>query len=107
MKARRLVVCLIIVVALIPVALLSLTTQAGAQSVHDAAEHLVMGNPSGATTDTNNPNNYLMQKQQYVLSYSRDRGTPNWVSWHLDSSWITGVADRQDDYRADTTLPSG
>src|SRR3954449_5974762 len=105
MKARRLVVCLIIVTALIPVALLSSTTltHAGAQSIHDAAEQLVMGNPSGATTDTNNPNNYLMQKQQYALSYSRDHGTPNWVSWHLDSSWITGVADRQDDYRADTS----
>ncbi|MBD0373371.1 MAG: DNA/RNA non-specific endonuclease [Pyrinomonadaceae bacterium] len=109
MKARRLVVCLIIVAALIVVALWhpSLTRMAGAQSVHNAAEHLLMGNPSGATTDINNPNNYLMEKTQYVLSYSRDRGTPNWVSWHLDSSWITGVADRQDDYRADTSLPSG
>jgi endonuclease G len=109
MKARRLVVCLIIVAALIAFALLSSATliQAGAQSTHEAAEHLVMGNPSGATTDTNNPNNYLMQKPQYALSYSRDRGTPNWVSWHLDGSWITKVADRQDDFRADTALPSG
>lgn len=40
-----------------------------------------------------------------MLSYSRDRGTPNWVAWHLDSSWL-GNVERQDDYREDTTLPN-
>ena len=68
---------------------------------HEAAEHLVMGNPSGATTDVNNSANYLMQKLQYALSYNNARGTPNWVSWHLDSTWTTNVADRQNDYRPD------
>jgi endonuclease G len=28
------------------------------------------------------------------------------VSWHLSSSWL-GSAARQNDFRADTTLPSG
>jgi endonuclease G, mitochondrial len=69
-------------------------------------EHLTMGNPSNAITNVNQPNNYLMEKPQYSLSYSRDNGGPNWVSWHLDSSWL-GSAPRQDDFRADTTLPSG
>ncbi len=46
-----------------------------------------------------------MEKNQYVLSYSRDRGTPNWVSWHMDSSWL-GPVDRQDDYREDPSLPN-
>lgn len=40
-------------------------------------EQMAMGNPSGATPDTANFNNYLMTKPQYALSYSRDRGTPN------------------------------
>lgn len=71
-----------------------------------ASEHLTMGNPSNAITDTNQPNNYLMEKPQYSLSYSRDNGGPNWVSWHLDSSWL-GTTPRQDDFRADTTLPAG
>jgi endonuclease G len=69
-------------------------------------EHLVMGNPSGATTDVNNPFNYLLLKNQYVMSYHRDRAIPNWVSWHLDSSWL-GTAPRQDDFRPDDTLPAG
>src|SRR6185369_2974760 len=71
-----------------------------------ASEHLTMGNPSNAVTNTNQPNNYLMEKPQYSMSYSRDNGGPNWVSWHLDPSWL-GSTPRQDDFRADTTLPAG
>src|ERR1700749_1482522 len=69
-------------------------------------EHLTMGNPSNAVVDTAQPNNYLLDKTQYAVGYSRDKGRPNWVSWHLDSTW-TGSAPRQDDFRADTTLPAG
>ncbi|MFN0277724.1 MAG: DNA/RNA non-specific endonuclease [Pyrinomonadaceae bacterium] len=73
---------------------------------HNPAEHLVLGNPSGATTDVTKPTNYLLEKNQYVMSYHRDRGIPNWVAWHLDTSWI-GTVDRQDDFRPDTSLPAG
>jgi endonuclease G len=68
--------------------------------------HLTMGNPSNATVDVNQPANYLMEKPQYALSYHRDNGRANWVSWHLDSTWM-GSAPRQDDFRSDTTLPAG
>ncbi|HQU85384.1 MAG TPA: DNA/RNA non-specific endonuclease [Pyrinomonadaceae bacterium] len=67
---------------------------------------LLLGNPSNATTDVANENNYLMIKPQYSLSYNRSKATPNWVAWRLDSSWI-GSAPRQDDYRPDPDLPSG
>ena len=68
--------------------------------------HLTMGNPSNAVVSVNQPTNYLMEKPQYALSYNRDNGTPNWTSWHLDSSWL-GSTSRQDDFRPDATLPSG
>jgi endonuclease G, mitochondrial len=67
--------------------------------------HLTMGNPSAAIKDISYPNNYLLEKQEYVMSYSRDKGTANWVSWHLDESWL-GSATRQNDFRADTSLPA-
>jgi DNA/RNA endonuclease G (NUC1) len=67
---------------------------------------LLLGNPSGATTDTANENNYLMPKPQYTLSYNRGKGEPNWVAWRLDSSWV-GSTPRQDDYRPDPALPAG
>ncbi len=67
---------------------------------------LLLGNPSGATSDVANENNYLMVKPQYTLSYNRSKGEPNWVGWRLDSTWITGAADRQDDFRPDPMLPA-
>lgn len=71
----------------------------------DLSLHLTLGNPSGATKDVSQPTNYLLEKPQYALSYHRDRGTPNWVSWHLDKADL-GSADRQDDFRADDQLPA-
>ncbi len=67
---------------------------------------LLLGNPSNATPNVANENNYLMQKPQYSLSYSRQKATPNWVAWRLDSSWL-GSTQRQDDYRPDPALPAG
>ncbi len=68
--------------------------------------HLTMGNPSGAMTNIAYPANYLLEKSQYALSYNRDKGIANWVSWHLASAWL-GSTPRQDDFRNDTTIPAG
>lgn len=67
---------------------------------------LLLGNPSNATPDIANENNYLMVKPQYTLSYNRSLNDPNWVAWRVDSSWI-GSAPRQNDFRPDTSLPAG
>lgn len=64
--------------------------------------NLAMGNPSGAGTSYSN---YLINKSQYSMSYNSYRGTPNWVSWHLSSAWL-GSTPRQDDFRADNSLPA-
>jgi len=74
--------------------------------VRNPDEHLVMGIPSNATTDTANENDYLMKKPEYALSYNRGRALPNWTSWHLDSSW-RGSQPRTNLFRADPDLPSG
>lgn len=66
--------------------------------------YLQMGNPSQATPSTSNPNNYLMVKPEYALSYNRQRGTPNWVSWHVDKGDL-GSLERADDFRPDDSLP--
>ncbi len=83
-------------------ATISLTVIAAGNS----QEHLLLGNPTNATTDVNNPFNYLLSKPQYAVGYHRDRGIPNWVSWHLDTTWI-GSAGRQNDFRPDQSLPAG
>lgn len=51
-------------------------------------EHLIMGNPSKAVADAARPDpeNYLMVKPQFALSYNSRKGTPNWVSYRLRKS---------------------
>lgn len=64
--------------------------------------HLKLGNPSNAANSDHN--NYLLVKKQYALSYNRDKGTPNWVSWQLNKSWL-GDAPRTNNFRPDDTIP--
>ncbi len=70
------------------------------------SEHLQLGNPSDAIADPNSTDNYLLESPEYALSYSKSRGTANWVSWKLDKSWL-GPAKRDNDFRADERLPVG
>jgi len=82
------------------------TTTGGVGGGPTQDDNLNMGNPSGATTDAGNMNNYLMIKTQYALSYNNGKGTANWVSWHLSSAW-TGSTPRCDCFTADNSLPGG
>ncbi|WP_242583349.1 DNA/RNA non-specific endonuclease [Hymenobacter telluris] len=68
--------------------------------------NMALGNPSGATASPSTPNNYLLVKPQFAIGYNAQRGTPTWVSWHLNRAWM-GSAPRQDDFRPDPALPSG
>lgn len=65
-----------------------------------------LGNPSNATKDVNNPNNYLMEMDEYTISYSRARAIPNWVSWYINDEWIKSNASRQNDFRPNPFMPS-
>ncbi len=82
------------------------TTEVTPTATTGRDDNLALGNPSGATASTGSPTNYLLVKDQYTLSYNRDQGKPNWVSWHLSSAWLGNTA-RQDNFAADASLPSG
>ncbi|GAB3586978.1 DNA/RNA non-specific endonuclease [Hymenobacter daeguensis] len=73
-----------------------------AQDPNDA--NLALGNPSGATSDPANANNYLLVHPEFTIGYSAARGIPNWVSWHLDQADL-GEAPRQNNFRPDAALP--
>ncbi|HEY4290790.1 MAG TPA: DNA/RNA non-specific endonuclease [Puia sp.] len=68
--------------------------------------NLLLGNPSGATNNTSNPDNYLYDLRYYIESYNRDRGQPNWVSWYVGDTSL-GTIDRSNDFRPDPNLPAG
>lgn len=81
------------------------TVATGTAPVYPPDVHLTFGNPSNATADLFTPDNYLMMKPEFALSYNRDRGTPNWVSWHLSDEWI-GSLTRVDSFRPDPAVPA-
>ncbi|MDB5296640.1 MAG: endonuclease [Phycisphaerales bacterium] len=71
-----------------------------------AADHLLLGNPSAATPDPANRNNYLLAKPYFALSYNDTNGTPNWVSWRLTAADL-GSAPRRPQFVPDSELPAG
>ncbi|MEO6237368.1 MAG: DNA/RNA non-specific endonuclease, partial [Vicinamibacterales bacterium] len=81
------------------------TVATGTAPPESPGVHLTMGNPSGAAASIGQPNNYLMEKPEFALSYNRDSGRPNWVSWHLSDEWV-GSLTRVDTFRPDPAVPS-
>jgi endonuclease G, mitochondrial len=68
--------------------------------------HLALGNPSNATVNPSNANNYLLSNKYYAVSYNRQKAIANWVSWRLVKNSF-GDASRQNDFRPDDRLPNG
>ncbi len=56
--------------------------------------YLALGNPSNATNNTSNADNYLMVNNAYALSYNNGKGTANWVAWRISETDF-GAAERQ------------
>jgi DNA/RNA endonuclease G (NUC1) len=85
----------------------SFTVASGAAPPESADVHLLMGNPTGATPEVEQPGNFLMSKPEFAMSYNRDMGRPNWVSWHLTDAWIpVNHPTRVDTFRPDPAVPS-
>ena len=62
--------------------------------------NLLLGN---ATSADKTPDNYLLERPQYTMSYNRSRGGANWVAWHIDAQDL-GKEDRGN-FRPDPDLP--
>ena len=62
------------------------------------------GDPTPASPS--NPNDLLISRDEYTLSYNESRGTPNWVAYELDARQMVAGQDRCNCFTADPTLPS-
>jgi endonuclease G, mitochondrial len=66
--------------------------------------HLAFGNPSNATQDATNDENYLLLGEGSAFSYNNERGTINWISWKTTQSDLGNSIPRPD-FRPDPRLP--
>ena len=76
------------------------------QAYIDINLQMQLGNPSGATADTNNHTHFLIQRPIEAMDYNDTLGEPNWASWDLTAGDANGAVDRQDSFAADTNLPA-
>ena len=51
-----------------------------AGAIIDASLQMQLGNPSGATADTNNHNHYFIQRPVQAMDYNDNLGQANWAS---------------------------
>lgn len=61
----------------------------------------------GVPFDADSTDDYLIVRNQYVLSYNKVLNIPNWVSWELNSDWFGDVDRYSGNFITDTTLPIG
>ncbi|HEX8409475.1 MAG TPA: lamin tail domain-containing protein, partial [Thermoanaerobaculia bacterium] len=81
------------------------TVATGTAPEYTSDVHLTFGMPAPAEASVFSPDAFLMEKPEFTLSYNRDLGTANWVSWHLDDTWIGSLA-RVDTFRPDPAIPA-
>ena len=67
---------------------------------------LPFGNPSGATTDTADKDNYIVVHDSFILSYNNSRGTMNWIAWRTTRADLGKHLDRHL-FNPDPNLPDG
>ncbi len=67
-------------------------------------EGLPYGNPSNATTEQGNEDNFLVIHDSHVLSYNNSRGTANWVAWKTTRADL-GSSIARPLFQPDQSLP--
>lgn len=78
----------------------------GTPAAVGVASQMLLGNPSNATTDTNNHSHYLIQRNVEALDYNDTLRQPNWASWNLTTPDV-GSSGRSSSFFVDPNLPAG
>ncbi|MCH8554588.1 MAG: DNA/RNA non-specific endonuclease [Schleiferiaceae bacterium] len=61
--------------------------------------------PFGLPQDADTTDEFILVREDYVLSYCGHRNAPNWVAWQLNSSWVGETERFKGQFLADTSLP--
>jgi endonuclease G len=65
---------------------------------------LPFGNPTNATADPSNEDNYLVLRDSLAMSYNNSRGTANWAAWRTRTADL-GDSLRRPMFEPDPDLP--
>lgn len=60
----------------------------------------------GIPTDGDASDDFIITRDQYTISYSKNRNTPNWVSYEFDATHFGNNIDRCDCFTHDPALPA-
>lgn len=66
--------------------------------------NLPFGNPSNATTDPANADNYLLIRDDLAMSYNNSRGSLNWIAWRTTAGDL-GKRRERPLFKPDMSLP--
>jgi endonuclease G len=62
--------------------------------------------PWGYPIDSDKSDDYIIERNQYILSYNPKLNVPNWVAWQLNATWYGDVPRKSGKFITDTTLPA-
>jgi DNA/RNA endonuclease G (NUC1) len=60
----------------------------------------------GVPADNDASDDFIITRDQYTISYSSERNTPNWVSYEFDATHFGASVDRCDCFTHDPALPA-
>ena len=60
----------------------------------------------GVPTDQDASDDFIITRDQYTISYNKNRNTPNWVSYEFDATHFGSNVDRCDCFTQDPALPA-
>lgn len=58
----------------------------------------------GLPTDANSSDDYIIKRNQYILSFNKNLHVANWVSWNLNKAWF-GKTKRYNKFISDPEIP--
>ncbi len=100
-KIRSFVVLLLTAIIALAAAGCAYVEQRPAPSVEQPAApasvgsaKLPFGNPTNATADASNEDNYLVARESSVISYNNSRGTANWAAWRTRAADLSNSIER-------------
>lgn len=82
--------------------ILKLDAYSQTNNKHNSSIHIKLGLP----IDSDQSDDYVIFRKQYVLSYNKNKNVANWVAYNLNSSYFGDAPRYKRNFISDTSLPT-